>query len=267
MKKALSFIFLVLLFWNGYGQTQTSGQTSSSLYFRQFFFNPYLVNPAYVGSKDYTEVNLAYRQQWLHFKDAPTTVSLSIQHPTQGRVSLGLNILSDKSVALQNSIVMGTFGYKIPLSDVQSIRFGLSGGIGVNSLNLTADELSNPALSSTNTQNYYVDGNFGFLYNYKGLNLGFALPKLFNTNNFSSQKFNDVKTSNLANRTYSASYRFKAGINNISLEPYVLYRQRADHLNAWEAATTVYFKDTFWAGAAYHQTNGLGVYFGLNVKS
>jgi hypothetical protein len=46
----------------------------------------------------------------------------------------------------------------------------------------------------------------------------------------------------------------------------VLYRERDDNLNAWEAATTVYYKNTIWAGAAYHQTNGLGIYFGLNVK-
>ena len=39
----------------------------------QYLFNEYILNPAAVGSKDYTPVQLNFRKQWTNFPGAPTT--------------------------------------------------------------------------------------------------------------------------------------------------------------------------------------------------
>jgi hypothetical protein len=64
------------------------------------------------------------------------------------------------------------------------------------------------------------------------------------------------------------SYRFNVGImENIAIEPYVLYRQSSDGLqDAWEAASLIYFKDKVWTGAGYNQNNGLALFVGMNLK-
>lgn len=264
MKKTILFFVLVVFGTTAYCQ-------SPGPFFRQFSFNPYLFNPAYVAIHDRAEVNLAYRKQWVNFKDAPVTTGVSIQYPTLGRVALGLNITNDKQLLLNNNTFMGTFGYTVPISKTESLRFGLSAGVGFNRLDLTSEgiNLNDPAIINAANNNTYVDGNFGVVYTNKGLRLGFALTEIFKSNPFSTENFNEFSLSNLKNRLYSASYRFNVGVmENFALEPYVLYRQSEDGLqNAWEAATMVHYKDLLWTGASYNQNNGLGLFLGMNVMS
>jgi type IX secretion system PorP/SprF family membrane protein len=236
--------------------------------FRQFFFNPYLFNPGYTGVNGYTELYLVYRQQWMNFKDAPKTMGVNLQYPTRKRVSLGFSIVSEEVVALRNTSFTGTFAYAVPIAANQALRFGISGGVGMNDLNLLEGEYdpNDPTIINAAQNSFYVDGNFGVLYTNRGLRLGFALPRLFDTNSFSQQSFSEVQFSALDNRLYSVSYRFPVGAGGISLEPYVLYRESPDKLNFWEAASTVHFKEKIWVGASYHETQGLGFFLGMNVK-
>jgi type IX secretion system PorP/SprF family membrane protein len=239
-------------------------------FYRQFNFNPYLFNPAYVGINNQIEANVSYRQQWANFKDAPVTAGASLQLPESDRVALGFNIMTDKQVLLQHSNFMATFGYVLPIARNQSIRFGLSGGVGLNKLNLDAAELNSndPVITRATGTNYYVDGNFGAVYTYEGLRVGFALTDFFKSDAFNPETFNKFKMSNLRNRLYSVSYRFNVGrMQDFALEPYALYRQTTDGVQDYfEVATVAYYRDKMWTGLSYNQNHGLGLLFGMNVK-
>src|SRR6476469_155510 len=95
--------------------TVTQAQNPGPFY-RQFNFNPYLFNPAYVGINNQIEASVAYRQQWTNFKDAPVTAGASLQLPQSDRVAIGFNIMPDKQVRLQHSDFMATFGYVLPIA-------------------------------------------------------------------------------------------------------------------------------------------------------
>jgi hypothetical protein len=57
-------------------------------------------------------------------------------------------------------------------------------------------------------------------------------------------------------------------MENFAIEQYVLYRQTEDGLqNSWEFASMIYYKDMLWTGASYNQSNGLGLFLGMNVMS
>jgi type IX secretion system PorP/SprF family membrane protein len=265
MKRIFTLCLVALLLSIGLVMAQAPGP-----FYRQFYFNPYIFNPAFVGINNELEANISYRQQWTNFKDAPVTAGASIQFPTSERVALGFNLYSDKQVLLQNTNFMATFGYVVPISKNQSLRFALSGGVGLNKLDLTAEELNtnDPAIANAAGNNFYVDGNFGVVYSISGLRIGFALTDLFKSNAFNEQNFNKFEMSNLRNRLFSASYRFNVGVmGNISIEPYMLYRQTEDGLqDSWEAASLVYFKNKIWTGVSYNQNNGLALFFGANLK-
>ena len=247
----------------------SSAQAPGPLY-RQFYFNPYLFNPAYVGINDQMEASLVHRQQWTNFKDAPVTTGASLQFPTSKRVAIGLNIHSDKQVLLRNSNFMATFGYAVPIAENQSLRFALSGGVGLNKLDLTAEEMNtnDPTILNATGNNFYFDGNFGVVYSISGLRLGFALTDLFKSNAFNGESFNKFEFSNLRNRLFSASYRFNLDpMGNVALEPYALFRQSEDGIqDYWEAATLVYFKENIWTGVSYNQNNGIALFLGANIK-
>ncbi len=262
-------IFTLVLIALSIFTTNTEAQ-QHGLTYKQFFNNPYLFNPAYVGINNSIEANLTYRQQWTNFKDAPATGAFSMQFPTTERIALGFNVSMDRQVLVNNLSMLATFGYIVPIASNQSLRFGISGGLGHNKLDLTADELnsSDPAIRNAATNTLYVKGNFGALYTMNGLRLGFALTDLFESDAFTTKGFNDFKLSNLKNRLYSASYRFSLGMEqNIAIEPYVLYRQFQDSkLNGWEAAALVYFKKLLWTGGSYNQHSGLAIFMGFNLR-
>ncbi|HTF17144.1 MAG TPA: PorP/SprF family type IX secretion system membrane protein [Chryseolinea sp.] len=256
----LAFILLTTV-----AQAQNPGP-----FYRQFNFNPYLFNPAYVGINNQIEASVAYRQQWANFKDSPVTAGASLQLPESDRVALGFNIMTDKQVLLQHSNFMATFGYVLPIARNQTIRFGLSGGVGLNKLDLEASELNtnDPVITRSQGTNYYVDGNFGVVYTYEGLRLGFALTDFFKSDAFNPETFNQFKMSNLRNRLFSASYRFNVGrLQEFALEPYALYRQTTDGVQDYfEVATVAYYRDKIWTGVSYNQNKGLGLILGMNVK-
>jgi len=237
--------------------------------YRQFFYNPYLFNPAFVGINKRTEANVVYRQQWTNFKDAPVSAGVNLQIPTGKRIALGFAVASEKQVLIRKSTFMATFGYVVPMADNQSLRFGLSGGVGLNKLDLTSEELNtnDPALVNTRN-NFFADGNFGAVYTNGGLKLGFAIVDIFQSTSFVGENSNQFEFSHLKNRLYSVSYRFPLGVtHDIFLEPYFLYRETEDGLqNAWEGSVLLYFKDKLWTGGSYHENNGIALFLGATIK-
>jgi type IX secretion system PorP/SprF family membrane protein len=235
--------------------------------FRQFHFNPYLFNPAFAGIEGYTEVFVFHRQQWLNFNDAPVASGLNLQYAGHNRVSFGLNVVNQEVVALRNTSALLTFVYRIPISANQFLSFGISGGMGTNTLKLDdADYSNDPAVINALDNSFYADGNFGFLYTLGRLRIGFALPRLFGQKYVSPQDLGRVQYSQFRNQLYSASYKLYFGSGNFAIEPYFLYRMNRDLQNYWEGSALLYFKDRIWLGASYNDTKGAGFFFGMDLK-
>ena len=257
MRYRLLICFFVLYTLPSFGQNNPA--------FRQFYFNPYLFNPAFAGTLDNTEVSVFYRQQWLGFNNAPMATGFTLQYPTQDRVSFGMNFVSQETVALRTTSLQSTFAYRVPISSNQFIFFGLSGVLGYNNLNLSDRDYSNdPAILNASSTKFYGDANFGLLYQLSNLRAGFALPKLFGQANYSPSDLVNVSYSQFRNQLYSVSYKFFAG--NFSFEPYALYRVNKDLQNWWEGAMLVYFREKIWTGASYNNTQGLGFFLGMDFK-
>jgi type IX secretion system PorP/SprF family membrane protein len=232
--------------------------------FRQFYFNPFLFNPAFAGTQDYASVGLVYRQQWVGFNNAPSAAGFTLQVPSYNRVSFGLNIYSQEVVALQTNSSQATFAYRVPLSEKQFLFFGISGVVGFNNLKQDADYSNDPTILNAAANTFFYDANFGIVYSLGGLRIGFAMPKLLGQKYYSPQDLVNVRYAQFRNQLYSISYKFSAG--DFSFEPYALYRINRDLQNWWEGAMTVYYKDKIWLGGSYHETLGAGFFLGMNIK-
>jgi type IX secretion system PorP/SprF family membrane protein len=257
MRYSLLISILIIHAWSATGQNAPA--------FRQFYFNPYLFNPAFAGTQDIAEVSVFYRQQWLGFNNAPSATGFTVQYPTKDRVSFGMSFLSQETVALRTTSTQATFAYRIPITSNQFFFFGLSGVVGYNNLNLNdADYSNDPAILNASSTRFYGDANFGLIYQLGNLRAGFALPKLFGQPFYSPSDLVNVSYSQFRNQMYSISYKFFAG--NFSFEPYALYRVNRDLQNWWEGAMLVYFKEKIWTGASYNNTQGLGFFLGMDFN-
>jgi type IX secretion system PorP/SprF family membrane protein len=263
IKQSILTIVLVFCF-NHLLAVSVSGQNFQQS--RQFYFSPQLFNVAYLGDDNKTNVLLFYRKQWLDIEDAPVNYGFNVQYPTKKNLALGFTYSSLEIVSLRTDGLLASLVYKLPISENQSIRFGLSGGATFYKLDLeNADYSNDPAVLNLMAGSSYPSGNFGFLYTLRKIKLGVTLPELIGKNYLTKSG----KYTQLLNQLYSIStnYKFKSWSDDYYITNYFLYRLSYDYQNNWELGGVVSMKDLLKVGLSYRQNGGLGFLMGIRALS
>ena len=235
--------------------------------FSQFLANPYQFNPSYAAHKGYAEANVFYRKQWVGFENAPEALSFNAYAPVGRNIAIGLMAYSNKTVLLNTSAVLATFGYKVRFNNYSHLNFGLSGGIGFNSFNLEALEASNdPALTNVIPKSNSLNGQFGANLTVKNFNFGIALPTLFEARTTRKTENNETgkKFSPFDDKFGSISYTAK--LRDVTLIPTILYRSLDNVQFQWEGMVVAHYKNILWVGTSYRDGYGITGLIGLNIK-
>ncbi len=167
---------------------------------------------------------------------------------------------------LNNTSGLATFGYLLPLGDDQSLRFGLSAGIGSQKLDLTAiADTSDPALLNAMENSSYLTGNFGVVFERQQLRLGFALPRIFENNVISQSSFQEINFNPLS--AYNVSARYKHHFNNsdLAIEPIILYRGEENVSGQLDLIALVYYQNLAWVGGSYRLDYGPTLLLGVKI--
>jgi type IX secretion system PorP/SprF family membrane protein len=234
----------------------------------QYFKNPYLVNPAMAGKEEKARVYLNYSSQWNKIEGSPVLMSLSASTRVSEKAAIGVNIISDKAGLLQRTQAMGSFAYQVPLSDEQSLRFGVSLAWSREQLDMgiaTNTGAADVALAKYNNEaKSNIDGNFGAAYINKAFE---AQVSYLNLNQKRSKEFSTVDYSIF----YSAvSYEFMRE-SSFTIKPLIAYRGVKGYKNQWDAAaewnynkmvsvyTMYHSNQSFSAGAGYDYQNKLSL--------
>lgn len=156
--------------------------------YSQYMFNPYLSNPAVVGTLNYYQMRLNNRYQWIGINDAPYTVSMSFYGPfSQKDMGWGANIVNDVTGPTSRTNIMGTYAYNMQLtSSGLRISGGLSFGMMMYKLDgskLTLgeeyDPLTDPAILQSTKSILTPDASIGFYLYSTSFNVGLAAHQLF----------------------------------------------------------------------------------------
>lgn len=153
----------------------------------QFMYNQLSVNPAYAGSRGIPSLMAIYRGQWLGFKGAPKNLQASFNAPLfADRVGFGLTI-SNLSLGVTNSWeVAMAYSYHIPLSETNSLRFGMQGSMR----NLSIDFLDpsviirqddDPSILEDNTSQFKGNFGAGVYFTAKQFYTGISVPHIYPT--------------------------------------------------------------------------------------
>jgi len=232
----------------------------------QIFINPYYYNPAYAGFEDRPAFHVYRRQQWTGIEGAPVTSGLSFHTIFNEKIIFGFHIMNDERSIFNTTRALITFGYRASFDDDHYISFGLSGGIGSNSIDLDAIDPNDPAIIDALDNNLFLDGNTGFNYFNKGFNLGLSLPKIFKTNTISNSGFVPGEISPLNDAIFLTSYRWQISEEKFAIEPFGLYYYSSELPGQFEAIGIIHLMDVFWIGASYRQDYGATGFVGLNIK-
>ncbi|RYD96026.1 MAG: type IX secretion system membrane protein PorP/SprF [Sphingobacteriales bacterium] len=257
MKRIILFIMIIG------GMLEVKGQLTPMK--SQFFHNPYLVNPAMAGRAGKAEVYSNYSNQWNKIDGSPVLMSLSASTPINNKASVGINIINDKSGLLTKTQAIGSFSYKVPFTEDQGLRFGVSLSWAQDRIDYglaSGSASGDMALINYNNRENYLDGNFGLAYNFKQLEAQFSY---LNLNNKRSRQFSTV---DYAVFYSSLSYRFKID-ETFAVKPLVAYRGVKNFDNQYDVAAEVSADDlTFYT--MYHSnqsfTGGIGYTYKKQVN-
>ena len=150
--------------------------------YTHYMNNTLSVNPAYAGSRDALTLTALHRSQWVGYKGAPVTQTLTMHTPLRNEhIGLGLTVLNDKIGPTNNTSLFADYAYIIKLTEKSKLAFGLSAGVNIYNANLSSlqlDEQTDPSFQYN--INNHVTPNFGFgvYYSRDRFYTGISVPNL-----------------------------------------------------------------------------------------
>jgi type IX secretion system PorP/SprF family membrane protein len=251
------FVLLKTLFVIVLSSTQARAQESVL-----FFVNPYAFNPSYAGVEGRPAFFLNYRRQWINVDGSPQIGNLSIHTPLKKFVSIGLNVNNDKRGLFTTNSALASAAYTLMLGDFKSIRFGISAGGGMSSLDLsTVSDNQDPALG--NASSSFLQGNAGVSFHMKSFHGGITLPAIFEPSYIAG---NPSELNPMQGVVVHASNRFYWNKNRHLLEPHLVYRYRANIPSQYEMALVYHMNGVVWIGGSHKQHIGSSAFAGLHFN-
>lgn len=232
----------------------------------QIFVNPYYYNPAYAGFEGRPAFYVYRRQQWTGIEGAPVTTGFNFHTIFNEKVNFGLNFMTDKRSIFNTTRALVTFGYRASFDDFHYLSFGLSGGMGFNSIDMDAIDPNDPVIANALDNSIFLDGNTGFNYFNNGFNLGLSLPKIFKTKYLSSAQFAEGEISPLNDAIFMTSYKWVVTEEKFAIEPHAIYYYSTEAPGQFEVIGLMHLMDVFLLGASYRQEYGVTGFIGLNVN-
>src|SRR5687768_1514885 len=106
--------------------------------FTHYMNNTLVVNPGYAGSRDALTITALHRSQWVDFKGAPVTQTITMHAPLRNEhLGIGLSVLNDKIGPANNTSLIADFAYRLKLTEKSKLAFGVSAGANIYQANLS----------------------------------------------------------------------------------------------------------------------------------
>jgi type IX secretion system PorP/SprF family membrane protein len=154
--------------------------------YTHYMYNTLAVNPAYAGSRDALTITALHRSQWVDFKGAPVTQTLTLHAPLRNEhIGVGLSVSNDKIGPVNNTAVFADFAYIMKMTAKSKLALGVSAGANIFQASLSSLNLDQQtdAVFTNNISNR-VTPNFGFgaYYSRERFYAGISAPNLLQNN-------------------------------------------------------------------------------------
>lgn len=251
-KRKLIYLFLGILSF-------TEGFSQQDALYSQYMFNPFMINPAYAGSRNATSAVLLFREQWLGIDGAPSTQTFSIHSPfSKNHMALGLNISNDVIGPTRNTGGFLTYAYHIKMSKGK-LAFALRGGIYNSRLDqsmLNYQDQTDHFIGNTTANANSPSFDFGTYYYTNKFYLGFSATHL------TENKFLYDGLPEESNFELKRHYMLATGYawemsKNVVFKPSVLVKYVENAPVNIDANASVLLKKVFWLGLSYRSAGSL----------
>jgi len=239
-------------------------QAQQKPHYTQYILNQYIINPAFSGIENYTDIKLSHRQQWQGLEGAPVTSYFTLNAP------LG------KSDYKTNATSFGVEGFNPRgKSYYEESRTNLSAGFGagISRTNLNTSKLDfgngvnvDPAIRGTGelgrTQ---FDMNAGLLLYSSDYFLGVSMQQVVpQPLEFSNNTVRQVTGKKVPHIFGTFGYRFLL-TEDINMIPSTMIKYISSVPLQADLNLKFQYRDVLWAGASYRTQYGFAALAGLRA--
>jgi type IX secretion system PorP/SprF family membrane protein len=239
-----------------------------------YMFNKMAINPGYTGTQEAISITGIHRSQWVSFKGAPTTQSITAHMPITGKnFGVGMEIVNDQIGPTQNIGITGSFAYQLKLNKKSKLSLGLSAGLNFFSSNLTSLTTinQNDAAFAENISNEMVPNvGFGAYYYTKKYFAGISTPKLLQNN---LNVDNPTGTGLAVSHEQRHYFLMGGAIFNLTsdgkfkIKPTTLVKVTGGAPIQIDLTGNVIYNDQITAGISLRTGDAMGLLLGYNINS
>ena len=215
--------------------------------FSLYMFNQQLINPAYVGAQDYTQLTMTNRSQWQQFEGAPITQAFSIGHKFRSKIALGASVVHDKIGPLKNTSASLDFCYHLNLNDKNlKLSLGLKFTKRYNSLDYS---MINPledfdiTFSTQPENDSKINFGTGFYLHNEKFYVGVGIPNILEDDLVGLKRNYYLITGGLIKLN-----------NSFQLKPSLLFQATHGNDLIYDNSILVVFNNRVWLGPQYRAT-------------
>ena len=265
MKRVLLIVFISIGWLNIFSQ--------QSPMFTQYYFNPFVINPAIAGTNNYYQIRTNNRFQWVGFGDGPITNCLSVYGPHGSKkfdMGYGANIMSDITGPTSRLAVNGSYAYNFAISN--DIRLSLGANFGILQYKIDGTQLTlpdtktpDPTLNTSVVYSTIVpDASIGgYLYS-TNFNVGFAANQLFNN----KIKFEEKDALNRLKTHFYLTGFYKYYVNrDFQLEPGVIIKAVRPAPIQVDLTIRVIYQNMVSGGIAFRSKDAFSVMVGYTYDN
>lgn len=236
--------------------------------YSQYMFNRMLINPGVTGSEKDLPVQIAIRQQWVGFDDAPSTQTISAHYCFQNyNMGVGAVLFVDRFGAEQKMGIQANYSYILPIFSDAKIAFGLSFQAFQYQLNYTElvalDELD-PNLYGTRESKFVPESDFGVYLYHEDYFAGISANQMIGLPvKIGGQEIHMAKMV----RHFNLMGGYKFTLNpEFELEPSTLVKTTFKAPSQLDLNVRAIYQKNYWLGISYRTAGDIVTLLGLRYK-
>jgi type IX secretion system PorP/SprF family membrane protein len=185
-----------------------------------------IVNPAYAGVNNESNLSIGYRKQWVGITNAPETQMIVFGTTLGKNLGMGISATNDKTFIEKQTFVGIDFSYKLKVDDQTDLYLGLKAGgnfYQVNTSGLNTINIDDPALVSFSS--FRPNIGVGALLKKENFHMSLSFPKLLNTVRSNTETAQVYVATNRSHMYFSGGYDYNLGSeSNMTLKPSFMLR-------------------------------------------
>jgi type IX secretion system PorP/SprF family membrane protein len=234
--------------------------------FTMYNFNRNIINPAYAGSTEFTEVSLAYRSQWLGVPNAPETQTLTYSRPLKKKMGIGISIINDQVFVLKETDVAVDFSYNVKLSETQTLYFGMKAGGAFTSVDLTrVGAPDTDPLFGTNESLFIPQIGAGLYLKNEKYYISLSTPNFLNGKRYEKDGNVPIAALNDMHAYLGGGYTFTLN-ENLKLTPAFMARVVTGAPASYDISSTFDIREKIKAGINYRTEESVSIFSLFQAK-